>query len=186
MALGDPFVALPGGFVSLSEALDLTTASGRALAGMLAVFAEFEARHSARPGQGRDCASPPRRTASRTPRHRPPPRRRHPQAPPGRRQQKRDRQASERQPNLSPTAAGALAYKNFRFLRSPLDAVYVAPPERRLGGVDDLGLGMALLLFWSCGKRRCGVQKFGPISVSLVVAVNELARRLITISRPFL
>jgi putative DNA-invertase from lambdoid prophage Rac len=30
------------GFVSLSEALDLTTASGRALAGMLAVFAEFE------------------------------------------------------------------------------------------------------------------------------------------------
>jgi DNA invertase Pin-like site-specific DNA recombinase len=29
-------------FVSLNEALDLTTASGRALAGMLAVFAEFE------------------------------------------------------------------------------------------------------------------------------------------------
>ena len=30
------------GFVSLREALDLTTPSGRALAGMLAVFAEFE------------------------------------------------------------------------------------------------------------------------------------------------
>jgi putative DNA-invertase from lambdoid prophage Rac len=30
------------GFVSLTEALDLTTASGRALAGMLAIFAEFE------------------------------------------------------------------------------------------------------------------------------------------------
>jgi DNA invertase Pin-like site-specific DNA recombinase len=30
------------GFVSLTEALDLTTPSGRALAGMLAVFAEFE------------------------------------------------------------------------------------------------------------------------------------------------
>lgn len=30
------------GFVSLSEALDLITPSGRALAGMLAVFAEFE------------------------------------------------------------------------------------------------------------------------------------------------
>ena len=29
-------------FVSLCEALDLTTPSGRALAGMLAVFAEFE------------------------------------------------------------------------------------------------------------------------------------------------
>ena len=30
------------GFVSLCEALDLTTPSGRALAGMQAVFAEFE------------------------------------------------------------------------------------------------------------------------------------------------
>ena len=34
--------ALGVGFVSLCEALDLTTPSGRALAGMLAVFAEFE------------------------------------------------------------------------------------------------------------------------------------------------
>lgn len=34
--------ALEVGFVSLSEALDLTTPSGHALAGMLAVFAEFE------------------------------------------------------------------------------------------------------------------------------------------------
>ena len=34
--------ALDVGFVSLSEALDLTTPSGRALAVMLAVFAEFE------------------------------------------------------------------------------------------------------------------------------------------------
>ena len=34
--------ALDVGFVSLSAALDLTTPSGRALAGMLAVFAEFE------------------------------------------------------------------------------------------------------------------------------------------------
>jgi len=30
------------GFVSLSEALDLTTPAGRAMAGMLAIFAEFE------------------------------------------------------------------------------------------------------------------------------------------------
>jgi DNA invertase Pin-like site-specific DNA recombinase len=30
------------GFVSLTEAIDFTTPSGRALAGMLAVFAEFE------------------------------------------------------------------------------------------------------------------------------------------------
>src|SRR5438093_601040 len=35
-------MALGVWFVSLSEALDLTTPSGRALAGMLAVFAEFE------------------------------------------------------------------------------------------------------------------------------------------------
>jgi DNA invertase Pin-like site-specific DNA recombinase len=34
--------SLSVGFVSLSEALDLTTPSGRALAGMLAVFAEFK------------------------------------------------------------------------------------------------------------------------------------------------
>jgi putative DNA-invertase from lambdoid prophage Rac len=34
--------SLSVGFVSLSEALDLTTPSGRALAGMLSVFAEFE------------------------------------------------------------------------------------------------------------------------------------------------
>ena len=35
-------VAAGVGFVSITEALDLTTPSGRALAGMLAVFAEFE------------------------------------------------------------------------------------------------------------------------------------------------
>jgi DNA invertase Pin-like site-specific DNA recombinase len=34
--------SLKVGFVSLSEALDLTTPAGRALCGMLAVFAEFE------------------------------------------------------------------------------------------------------------------------------------------------
>lgn len=34
--------ALDVGFVSLTEALDMTTPGGRALAGMLAVFAEFE------------------------------------------------------------------------------------------------------------------------------------------------
>ena len=34
--------ALDVGFISITEALDFTTPSGRALAGMLAVFAEFE------------------------------------------------------------------------------------------------------------------------------------------------
>ena len=35
------------GFVSLTEALDLTTPAGRAMAALLAVFAEFEKRNSA-------------------------------------------------------------------------------------------------------------------------------------------
>ncbi|HHF0527930.1 TPA: recombinase family protein [Legionella anisa] len=30
------------GFISLTEALDLTTATGRAMVGLLAIFAEFE------------------------------------------------------------------------------------------------------------------------------------------------
>ncbi|WP_210254832.1 recombinase family protein [Methylocapsa sp. S129] len=38
----EELTTLKVGFVSLSEALDLTTPSGRAFAGMLAVFAEFE------------------------------------------------------------------------------------------------------------------------------------------------
>jgi DNA invertase Pin-like site-specific DNA recombinase len=36
------FEALGVGFVSLTEALDLTIPTGRAMAGLLAVFAEFE------------------------------------------------------------------------------------------------------------------------------------------------
>ena len=42
MATLEELERLGGGFVSLTEALDLTTPSGRAMAGMLAVFAEFE------------------------------------------------------------------------------------------------------------------------------------------------
>ena len=71
--------ALQVGFVSLSEALDLTTPSSRALAGMLAVFAEFErdiprdrvkagiaqARNEGRPtvGRRRSPDMPPRSKA---------------------------------------------------------------------------------------------------------------------------
>ena len=45
------------GFVSLTEALDLTTPAGRAMAGLLAIFAEFETRDpegtgACRPGLG--------------------------------------------------------------------------------------------------------------------------------------
>ena len=59
----------PGvGFVSLTEALDLTTPAGRAMAGLLAVFAEFEReilRERVRAGlaharhQGRRLGHPP-------------------------------------------------------------------------------------------------------------------------------
>jgi DNA invertase Pin-like site-specific DNA recombinase len=56
------------GFVSLTEALDLTTPAGRAMAGLLAVFAEFERdilRERVRAGlaharqQGRQLGRPP-------------------------------------------------------------------------------------------------------------------------------
>jgi putative DNA-invertase from lambdoid prophage Rac len=42
MATLHELTALGVGFVSLTEALDLTTPAGRAFAGFLAVFAEFE------------------------------------------------------------------------------------------------------------------------------------------------
>jgi DNA invertase Pin-like site-specific DNA recombinase len=41
-------VSRGGGFASLTEALDLTTPAGRAMAGLLAVFAEFEREIPAR------------------------------------------------------------------------------------------------------------------------------------------
>jgi putative DNA-invertase from lambdoid prophage Rac len=40
------------GFVSLTEALDLTTPAGRAMAGLLAIFAEFEREIPARTNSG--------------------------------------------------------------------------------------------------------------------------------------
>jgi DNA invertase Pin-like site-specific DNA recombinase len=57
--------ALGVGFVSITEALDLTTPSGRAMAGMLAVFFGIRARDSTGPRKGGHCASPPRREAPR-------------------------------------------------------------------------------------------------------------------------
>jgi DNA invertase Pin-like site-specific DNA recombinase len=72
------------GFVSLSEALDLTTASGRALAGMLAVFAEFE----------RDILRDRVKAGIAQAR---------------RREQKRDCQAPEHQPNLGPVFTRVVA-----------------------------------------------------------------------------
>ena len=101
-----------------SEALDLTTASGRALAGMLAVFADFERdilrdRVKAGIAQARQKGRPHGRPAH------PSPRRQHPQAPPRKGQQKRDRQAPEREPNLSPPAFGLLDHCSFSRSRRP-------------------------------------------------------------------
>ena len=53
------------GFVSLTEALDLTTPSGRAMAGMLAIFAEFEREILREAGPGRDRPGPKGRPAAR-------------------------------------------------------------------------------------------------------------------------
>jgi putative DNA-invertase from lambdoid prophage Rac len=42
MAFRRELSELDVGFISLTEALDMTTAKGRAMVGLLAVFAEFE------------------------------------------------------------------------------------------------------------------------------------------------
>jgi len=47
------------GFVSLTEALDLTTPAGRAMAGLLAIFAEFDKGDSAGTDSGRPGQRPP-------------------------------------------------------------------------------------------------------------------------------
>jgi DNA invertase Pin-like site-specific DNA recombinase len=46
------------GFVSLTEAFDMTAPTGRAMAGMLAVFAEFERENTPRARQSRHRTSP--------------------------------------------------------------------------------------------------------------------------------
>jgi hypothetical protein len=58
------------GFVSLTEALDLTTPTGRAMAGMVAVFAEFE-RETLRDGSGPGSRRPGERVAPTAARGRP-------------------------------------------------------------------------------------------------------------------
>jgi hypothetical protein len=57
------------GFVSLSEALDLTTSTGRAMAGMLSVFAAFETRYPSRPSPRRTGPCPAKRHAPWPTRH---------------------------------------------------------------------------------------------------------------------
>jgi len=62
------------GFVSLTEALDLTTPAGRAMAGLLAVFAEFEKGDSAGTSPRWLGPCPPERPTAGSAAHRSPPR----------------------------------------------------------------------------------------------------------------
>jgi len=54
------------GFVSLTEALDLTTPAGRAMAGLLAIFAEFETRNFAGANSGWSGPRPAERQTVRS------------------------------------------------------------------------------------------------------------------------
>ena len=54
---------LGAGFVSLTEALDLTTPAGRAMAALLAVFADFEREVLARARSSWTCPCPAKRQA---------------------------------------------------------------------------------------------------------------------------
>jgi putative DNA-invertase from lambdoid prophage Rac len=82
------------GFVSLTEALDLTTPAGRAMAGLLAVFAEFEKVRKGDPAGACLCRLSSCPTARQTPRSATvggSQSRRSPDAAPARLQQIRDR-----------------------------------------------------------------------------------------------
>jgi DNA invertase Pin-like site-specific DNA recombinase len=88
------------GFVSLTEALDLTTPAARAMAGLLAIFAEFEReilRERTRAGLG-SCA--PERETAGSATHCGRARCGDPEATPRRRQQIRDRASSSDRPHL--------------------------------------------------------------------------------------
>ena len=107
------------GFVSLTEALDLTTPAGRAMAGLLAIFAEFERRDSSGTDQGcpGSCAGKRQTAGSSCNCGRP-----HygnPETASRRRQQIGDRPAAADRPHLRPSDFGAvdITLKN-RDLRS--------------------------------------------------------------------
>ena len=92
--------ALGVGFVSLTEALDLTTPTGRAMAGLLSVFAEFEheiLRERIRAGHCRSAAQgkAPRSARDGGKKGQP-----DPETPPCRRQQSRDRPPTRNRPHL--------------------------------------------------------------------------------------
>lgn len=88
------------GFVSLTEALDLTTPTGRAMAGLLSVFAAFEHEilKERCPRRARSC--PPERKAFRPPCNSRREINRNPKAASRRRQQSRDCAKAEYRPHL--------------------------------------------------------------------------------------
>jgi DNA invertase Pin-like site-specific DNA recombinase len=79
------------GFVSLTEALDLTTPTGRAMAGLLSVFAEFEHEILRERISRRNRRSPPQGNQIRSADHSGEEGRPDPEASPRRHQQSRDR-----------------------------------------------------------------------------------------------
>jgi DNA invertase Pin-like site-specific DNA recombinase len=87
------------GFVSLTEALDLTTPTGRAMAGWLSVFAEFE-RHPPRANPRRYCRSPAQRKAPRSASDGGEKGKPNPETSPRRRQQSPDRPPTKHRPHL--------------------------------------------------------------------------------------
>ena len=94
------------GFVSLTEALDLTTPTGRAMAGLLSVFAEFEheiLRERIRAGivEARLKGKSSRSTDNCGQESRP-----NPETSPRRRQQSRDRPPPRHRPHLRPSNPG--------------------------------------------------------------------------------
>ena len=88
------------GFVSLTEALDLTTPAGRAMAGLLAIFAEFEREILRERTQGGPGSCPAERETVGSAGHRGRTRCGNPETAPCGRQQIRDRPPPSDRPHL--------------------------------------------------------------------------------------
>ena len=116
------------GFVSLTEALDLTTPSGRAMAGLLAVFAEFEReilRERVRAG-----SRSRKRNPSRPPSNRGSARQANPETLRRRRQQGGYRPSAPDRPDLRPPHSGPEKIAR----RRPTQAYRKDTEQRRIEG----------------------------------------------------
>jgi hypothetical protein len=114
------------GFVSLTEALDLTTPAGRAMAGLLAIFAEFERMNPGWPGacagEGETAGSAGNRSRTRCG---------NPETAPRRRQQVGDRQTPEYWPYIGSSGFWADLFPGEIGSREPLTQAYRRLTVRR-------------------------------------------------------